>query len=101
MDFSDSSEAFFYFLVSFFSFFPPFLAALWHMKFLGQGSDLSCGCNLCSCSDARSFKPPCQAGDRTCVLVLPSPPVLLQMLPILLHHNGDCLFSVFDFKVPL
>ena len=25
-----------------------FLAALWHMEFLGQGSDLSCSCDLCS-----------------------------------------------------
>jgi len=36
------------------------LAALWHMEFLGQGSDLRHSCNLCcSCHKAGSFNPLC------------------------------------------
>ena len=42
--------------------FLSFVAALKHMEFLGQGSDLSCSCSLChscnlrhSCSNARSL----------------------------------------------
>ena len=48
-----------------------FLAALWPMMFLGQGSDLSCSFDLrCSSGNARSFNPPCQVEDWTCVQVL-------------------------------
>ena len=48
-------------LSSFFS--PPFLAAPWHMEFLGQGSDPSCSCNLCqSCGNARSLTDCAQPG---------------------------------------
>ena len=40
------------------SFIYLFLAAPWHVEFPGQGSDLSCRCNLsCSCSNARSLIP--------------------------------------------
>ena len=47
------------------------LAPPWHMEFLGQGSDLSCNCNLYHIfSNSRSFSPLCQAGDWTCFLVL-------------------------------
>ena len=42
--------------VCLFLFFSFFLAAPRHMKFLGQGSDLSCSCDLShSCSDAGSL----------------------------------------------
>ena len=35
--------------------FSSFLATLWHMKFPGQGSDLSCSFNLChSCRNTES-----------------------------------------------
>ena len=38
------------------TFFPPFLAAPWHVEFPGQGSDLSHSCNSCrSCSNAGSY----------------------------------------------
>ena len=48
-----------------------FLATPQHMEFLGQGSDLSCSCELCHIyGNARSFNPLCQAGNRTSVLVL-------------------------------
>ena len=47
-----------------------FLAALWHMEFLGQGSKLSYRCNLYrSCGNTGSFNLLGWAGDRTCVLV--------------------------------
>ena len=36
------------------NFFFPFLATLWHIEFLGQGSDPSHSCNLC-CINARSL----------------------------------------------
>ena len=40
----------------FLSFFPPFLAAQWHMEFPGQGSDLSRSCHQnCSCGNVRSL----------------------------------------------
>ena len=40
-----------------------FLAALQHMEFMGQGSDLSHSCDLyCSYSNARSFSPLCRPG---------------------------------------
>lgn len=42
-----------------------FLAALQHVEFPGQRSDLSH-----SCGNAGFFNPLCQAGNRTCVLVL-------------------------------
>ena len=49
----------------------PFLAASRHMEFPGQGSDLSCSCNLLhSCGNTRSFKPLCWAEGITSVLVL-------------------------------
>ena len=36
--------------------FISFLASPWHMEFLGQGSDLSCSCDLsCRCSNASSL----------------------------------------------
>ena len=51
--------------------FFSFLAALQGMAFLGQGSDLSCSCDLCcSCNNARSFSSLCQSRDQTCILVL-------------------------------
>ena len=41
---------------TFFFFFSFFLAALQHMEFSGQGSDLSCSCHLgCSCGVATSL----------------------------------------------
>ena len=56
------------FLICFVVFF-PFLVTLRHMEFPGQGSDLSCSCDLCcSCGIARSFNPLCVAGGQTCVL---------------------------------
>lgn len=52
-------------------FFFSFLAALWHVEFLDQGSNLSSSFDLCcSCSNARSFKLLCQTGDQSCGLVL-------------------------------
>ena len=42
-----------------------FVAALQHVEFLGQGSDLSR-----SCSNSKSFNPLCQARNQTCVLAL-------------------------------
>ena len=52
-------------------FFSSFLAIHKHMEFPGQGSDLSCSCDLrCSCCNAGSFNPLCQARDRTCILAL-------------------------------
>ena len=33
-----------------YNFFFSSLATPWHMEFPGQGSDLSCSCNLCSCN---------------------------------------------------
>ena len=47
------------------------LGCLWHMKFPGQGSDLSHSFNLChSCSKCWILNPPCWAGDWTCIPVL-------------------------------
>ena len=47
------------------------VATLWHMEFLGQGSDPSRSWNLYhSCGNVRSSNPLCLAGDQTCVLVL-------------------------------
>ena len=52
-------------------FFFPFLATMQHMEVLGQGSDLSCSCDLCcSCCNTESFNTLCQARDQTCILVL-------------------------------
>ena len=60
-----------YTCVSFFFFFLPFLAALWHMQFLGQGSAPSSSCNLYhSCGNTRSFNRLCQARSKTRVLAL-------------------------------
>ena len=65
--FSSSSFFFFFFfffflfvlfgsLFFFFFFFFSFLAALWHMKVSGQGSDPSHNCNLChSCNSTESL----------------------------------------------
>ena len=48
-----------------------FFATLQHMEFSCEGSDLSHSCDPhCSYDSTRSFNPLCQAGDRTCVLVL-------------------------------
>ena len=63
----------------FFFFWPPPR----HMEFPGQGSDLSCRCNLC-CSNTSSFNPLCQARDQTCVLVPPIP----------LRHSGNSYCSL-------
>ena len=51
--------------------FSSFLATLWHMKFPGQGPDLSCSCNLCqSCRNTESLNSLHWAGDWTRVPVL-------------------------------
>ena len=51
----------FFFCFYFLLFFLSFLATSQHMEFLAQGSDLSCGCDLChSCGNAGSFNPLCQ-----------------------------------------
>ena len=42
-------------VVLFSFFFFSFLAALHHMEFLGQGSDLSCSCDLCRSGNAKSL----------------------------------------------
>ena len=43
-------------LIYFYFYFFSFLAALWHMEFLGQGSNLSWSCDLYhSCGNARSL----------------------------------------------
>ena len=70
---------FFFFFFFFFCFLFFSLAVPWHMEFLGQGSDLSHGCNLSlSCNNAGSFNPLCRARDQTCrdaadlVLICPS-----------------------------
>lgn len=53
----------------FFLFFPFFfLAALWHMLFLGQGSNQCHGCNT-SRSNGGSFNPLCGARGQTSVPV--------------------------------
>ena len=55
--------------VCFFSF--SFLAAPWHMEFLGQGPDVSLSCNLCcGCRNAGFFDQLYWARDRTYILVL-------------------------------
>ena len=49
-----------------FSFFFSFFGCPQHMEFPGQGSALSCSCDLYhSCGNARSFNQLCQAGDQT------------------------------------
>ena len=64
-DLSCCSQILFFFSFLFFFFFS---AALEHMEFPGQGSDLSHSCDLCrSCGNAGSFNPLYQAGDWTCV----------------------------------
>ena len=51
-----------YVLLIYTYFFFPFSDILWHMKFLGQGSDSSHSCNLNhSCGNTRFFNPPCWA----------------------------------------
>ena len=51
-------------LILFFFFWAAF-CSMW--KFLGQGLNLSCNCDLCcSCSNAGSFNPLCQARDQIC-----------------------------------
>ena len=48
-----------------------FLAIPRHVKFPGQGLDLSHSCDpRPSCGNGSSFNSPCQAGDWTCVLAL-------------------------------
>lgn len=60
-----------------------FLALLWHMEFLGQGSDLCCSCNpRCSCGNAGFPNPLCQAGGSNLHIVP-------EMLPILSCHSGN------------
>ena len=50
------------------SLFPSFLAAPRHMKFPGQGLDLSHSCDLHhGCGNNRSFNPLCWPGDQTYV----------------------------------
>ena len=52
-----------------FFFFPPFLAALWHMEFLGQGSDPSQSCDLHHSYSTPDPLTHCAGlGNRTCVL---------------------------------
>ena len=52
------------------NFLKSFLDTSRHML-LGQGSDLSCSCDLCSsCGNNRSFNPLCWAEDQICVPVL-------------------------------
>ena len=52
-------------------FFPQFLATLWHMELLGQGSDPSQGCNLSlGCGNARSLTHCAGQGYQTRVPVL-------------------------------
>ena len=63
------------------SFSFSFLAALWHIDFLGPGSDPSC-----SCGDARSLNPLCGARDLNLCSGTP------ETLPILLHHSRTSLF---------
>ena len=44
-------------------------------KFLGQGLNLSCSCDLChSCSKAMYFNPLCWARDRTCTSAVTGAP---------------------------
>ena len=72
---------------SFFLFWPLF--SIWSSW--GQGSDRSHSCDLHrSCDDARSYSPPCRAGD----LVLCSDAA--EVLPIPLHHseNSQIIFKV-------
>ena len=48
-----------------------FLAALWHMEFLGQGSDLTHSYDLsCSCGNAGSLIHCARPRDWTCILAL-------------------------------
>ena len=57
--------------ILFYFIFFLFLATPWHMEFPGLGLDSSCSCDLCrSCGNTRSFNPPYQARDRTCILAL-------------------------------
>ena len=67
------------------------LAALRHMEFSGQGSDLNCSCNLsCSCSNTRST-----VLGRRWNLHLGA----LKTLPILLCHKGNSLKQSFDLTI--
>ena len=59
------------------------MAALQHMEFPGQGSDLSHSFDLCHSSGKAGFlNPLCRAGDRTCV------PGTAETLLILLCLSG-------------
>ena len=66
-----------------FTYFSFFLAAPWHMEFLGQGSDLSCSCDLDhSCSNARSLTHCAGQGSN----LHPSAPET-PLIPV--HHSGN------------
>ena len=57
-------------IIHFFPFF-FFLATLWHMEFLGQGSDQSCSCDLCHIYGSVGSLTHCVAArDQTCILEL-------------------------------
>ena len=81
------------FFVFCFLFFSSFLATLWHMEFLGQGSDMSHGCNLCHrFSNARSLAHCSWLG----INLHPSAP---ETPTILLRHSGNFkLLKQFKFK---
>ena len=49
-------SGFLFFILFYYYFIFSFLATPWHMEFPGQGSDLSCSCDLShSCGNARSL----------------------------------------------
>ena len=63
-------------------FFFSFLATPWHTELPGQGSVLSCSCNLYHiCGNSRSFNPQCRVGDKTRILGV------AELLPIPLCHR--------------
>ena len=67
-------------------------------KFPDQGRNLSHGCELhCSCSNPRSFNPPCQIRDRTCNLRC-DPSQYSPILNTLYHAGTPRHFNKTDFS---
>ena len=85
--------------INFFSFiiFIFFLAALRHMEFPGQGSDLSCSCDLsCICSNARSLTHCAGPGIEPVSQSAPKMPAI----PLCQSRNSHKFFFFFGlFKV--
>ena len=82
-------------------FFLIFLAAPQHIELPGQGSDLSCICNLhCSCGNTRSLTPCARPGIKSmseCCRDATYPVVLQRELP--LHHFFFFVFCITTFLI--